>query len=110
MTDYNAQEMARLQKEARERVVEMKNRSRVYADEMNRTFTPPNKESPRREEKNAAENTREEAARGPAQTAAAKENKAKEEEAESFFLICLFLLLCEEEGDPLLPLLILSLI
>lgn len=111
MTDYNAEEMARMQKEAMERVVEMKNRSRAYTGRVNQSSDIlKNTEKPVVGNENQNENpdrnkTDHKMDTEPSDT---DYNSAhQEDQMETLFLICLFLLLKEENNDSIMPLLVL---
>lgn len=112
MTDYNAEEIARMQKEAKQRVFEMKNRSREYMSGIRQPVDSLNMKT--ESENNCKENadeTEEHSSDGSKRKNETTEPDDQDKsQMETLFLLCLFLLLKEENTDSLMSLLVLSLI
>ena len=119
MSDLNTEEFARMQREAKQRVVEMKNRSRAFADQMNQSVFSSSAPAGQPNHTQAADNTTKQSPKEPMETdEKTKGNQKCRIEAEKkdanpnedLLLLCLFTVLKEDKSDPLLPLLLLTLL
>lgn len=118
MAELNTEEFMRMQREAKQRVVEMKNRSRAFAEQMNQSIRtasdPPDlQKQPRTTDtqtKPPIQHTAKEEKESENQKRRDAANKAEVNSNEDLLLLCLFAVLKEETGDPLLPLLLLTLL
>lgn len=91
MTEKEINGMMTMQEEAKRRVMDMANRSRFAAEDMNRALFP-------KKEDNALQNKRQEPQKAPA-AGGLEFNNMSREELERMFILSLCLLLSHEDAD-----------